>query len=214
MRTALQREPALPQGRAAEQGFVGQRRGIAAEQAARGVGRPEHDQRRIGQAHRLQPAPAAAALAQRGMKALALQVDDVLRGVQLDADVGVLVAPAAHARQQPALRERRQQGDADALLFVARRRRRSPQSIVELRQRRLHRAQQRSARGVEHDAAAAAIEQRKTDLLFEQLDLLADGAVRQVQGVGGRAQVGAACDGTKGGQGLERQAGHGGIPSW
>ena len=104
------------------------------------------------------------------------------------------------------LRKRRQQRDADALRLVARGGRRRAHAVVELRQRRLDRAQQRLAGRVEHETPAAAIEQREADLLLEQLDLLAERAVRQVQLIGCGAQVGQARDDAKDGQGLQRQA--------
>jgi hypothetical protein len=118
----------------------------------------------------------------------------------------MVLAPAPHARQQPALRERRQQRDADALRFVAGSGRGRAHAVVELRQCQFNRAQQRRAGGIEHQPAAAAVEQGEADLLLEQLDLLAEGAVRQVQCLGGRAQVCQLRDDTKGGQGLQRQA--------
>src|SRR5262249_35610983 len=115
---------------------------------------------------------------------------------------------AAYARQQPALRERGQRGDAQPVLGAGRRRGRSALALFQLRQRWLHRAQQRGTGGVQHHAAATPVKQRKAQLLLQQLDLLADGAVRQVQFLGRGAQVGQRRHGAEGGQGVERQAAH------
>ena len=73
-------------------------------------------------------------------------------------------------------------------------------------QGRLGRVQQGLPGGIEHQPASAAVEQRRAQLVLQQLDLLADGTVRQVQRAGGRAQVGLASDGAEGGQQLQRQA--------
>ena len=78
-------------------------------------------------------------------------------------------------------------------------------------QRRLHGLLQRRASGIQHQAAAPAIEQQQAELFFQQLDLLADGAVREVQFFSRRAQVLQPRDGAESGQGVQgqvRQAGH------
>jgi hypothetical protein len=43
-----------------------------------------------------------------GVKAIALQIDELLRRIDLEGEMRVALAPAADARQQPAVRERRQ----------------------------------------------------------------------------------------------------------
>ena len=90
---------------------------------------------------------------------------------------------------------------------AARRGRRGLHAFVELRQRALHAAQQRLARGIEHDAPPAPLEQREAQLLLEAADLLAHRAVREVQRLGGGAQVLQPRGGTKGRQILQRESG-------
>ena len=51
----------------------------------------------------------------------------------------------------------------------------------DLRQRGLDRAQKTGTRRIEHHPAATPLKQHKTQLLFELLDLLANGAVRHMQ---------------------------------
>ena len=60
-----------------------------AEQAARGLRRADDDQRhrRVDQPLGLQPAPRAAALPQRGVKAFALQIDHLLRRIDLEREL-------------------------------------------------------------------------------------------------------------------------------
>ena len=72
-------------------------------------------------------------------------------------------------------------------------------TVVELFERLLHAAQQRLSGRIEHDAAAAPLEEFESEARFETLDLLADGAVRQVQHFRRRAQVLRFGDGAKSG---------------
>jgi len=137
---------------------------------------------------------------------VALQVDDLLRRVELERDVRVAGVPVAHARQQPALRERRQHGDAQARLRTGGRRGGGTHASVDLVERRADGLQQRRAGGIEHDAASAPIEQRDAELDLELAQLLADRAVREVQLFGGRPQVAGARDHAKAGQRVQRQA--------
>lgn len=80
-------------------------------------------------------------------------------------------------------------------------------------QRNIHCALRRSAGGVQHQAAPAAIEAAEAELLFQQLDLLAHGAVRVVQSIGRCAQIPQARSGTKSGQGVEGETSHAGRHS-
>ena len=120
------------------------------------------------------------------------------------------VAPARDAWQQPALRKRRQHGDPNPLIAAAGCRGGGAHTVIELRQSGLHRLQQCGTRGIEHHAAATPVEQREAELLFQALDLLADGAVGEMQFVSRRAQVGKLRDGAKGRQGVQWQPGHAG----
>ena len=150
------------------------------------------------------------ALAQRRVKAVALQVDHLLRRVQFDAHPRVAIAPTRDARQQPALRERRQHGDPNPVVAAAGGRGGGAHAVIELRQRGFNRLQQCGTRGIQHHAAAAPVEQREAELLFQALDLLADGAVGEMQLVSRRAQIGELRDGAKRRQGVQRQADHAG----
>ena len=76
-------------------------------------------------------------------------------------------------------------------------------AVVQQRQRFLHAAQQCRAGGVQHDAPAAALEQVETQLFFQATDLLADGAMGQVQAFGRGAQVLQFGHRAKGGQGVQ-----------
>ncbi len=139
------------------------------------------------------------------MKTVAQQVGDLLGRIDLQRQPWMAAAPARHARQQPALREGRQYRHPQALLVAGGGGRRRQHAFVQLRQRALHGAQQGGARAIEHDAAPAALEQREAQLFFQALDLLADGAVGQVQALGGRAQILQFGDRTEGGQGVQGQ---------
>ena len=81
---------------------------------------------------------------------------------------------------------------------------------IQLGQRRLHAAQQHRPRGVQHHATPAALEQLEPELLFQAPYLLAHSAVREMQHVGGGAQILQLGDGAKGGKGVEWQARHAG----
>jgi len=205
-----QRKPSFPHRGAAQQGLVRQRLRVGAEQPLRGLGRAHRYPRRMDQALGVQAAPLASALTKRGVKPFALQVDDLLRRVQLDADVRMSRMPVAHARQQPALRKGRQHAHAHALMGSRRGGCRGTQAVVDLVQRGFHRTQQRGTGGVEHDALCTAIEQLHAELRLELAQLLTDGAVRQVQFFGRGAQVAGARDGAESGQGLQRNASHDG----
>jgi hypothetical protein len=86
-------------------------------------------------------------------------------------------------------------------------------AVVEQRQGLLHTAQQGSAGGVQHHSPSPALEERVAQPRFQQTDLLADGAMRQMQRVRGRAQVLQRGDGTEYGEGVQRQAWHSGKQS-
>ena len=90
-----------------------------------------------------------------------------MRGVDLQRELRVPLVPAADARQQPAVRERRQHRHAQPRRVARRGGGRRLHAVVELRQRGLHAAQQRLAGGVEHHATPAPIEQREAQLLLE-----------------------------------------------
>lgn len=203
-------EPSLPQVLVAQQRFARQRFGLRAAQPSRRRRRTHGNEwyGRVEQALGFQPGPRAPSQAQSGVKAFALDIDQLLRRVDLERDAGIALAPAAHARQQPALRKRRQDGDPQALRRAGRRRGCGLHAVLELRQRRLHAAEQRAPRGIERDPASPPLEQLETKLLFEPADLLAHRAVRQVEHIGRGAQVLQLGDGTECGQGVERQARH------
>lgn len=123
------------------------------------------------------------------MEILALQVDQVLGGLDLQRNIGVALAPARHARQQPALGKRRQHAYPQAQCAFLCRRGGGQGAFVQLRQGRRDAAQQGGARRIQAQAAALPVEQGKTQLFFQMADLLADGAMRQVQAFAGGAQV-------------------------
>ena len=50
-------------------------------------------------------------------------------------------------------------------------------------------AQQQSAGGGENDLAAAAVEEREADQIFERLDLLSDGWLREIELLGCAAEL-------------------------
>ena len=77
---------------------------------------------------------------------------------------------------------------------------RGAHAVVDLREHRLDRAKQRLARRVERDAAPRSVKEREAELLFQQLDLLSDRAVRQVQFSGRGAPVREPRNGTEGGR--------------
>jgi len=82
---------------------------------------------------------------------------------------------------------------------VARRgRARRLHALVEAHERTLHRAQQCLAGAIEHDATAVPIEQRKPRRSSSARILLAHGTVREVQLLGGGAQVLRFGDGAEG----------------
>ena len=147
------------------------------------------------------------------MKTFALQIEHLLRGIQLDGDVRVRLVPQRQARQQPALRERRQHGDVDAVRGAGGRCGGGAHAVVKAVEGGLHRLQQRSTGGIQHDAPPPPVEQCEAELLFQSLDLLADGAVGQVQFFGRSAQVGQARHGAEGRQGAQRKACHAGKHS-
>ncbi len=141
-----------------------QRARVGTEQALRRLWRPDRNARRVDQPLGAQPAPDTIALAQRRVKAFALQVHHLLRGMQFDRDVGVPFVPVADARQQPALGERRQHAHAHAQVGAGGGSRRRSHAVVDLIQRRAHRTQQRRAGRVQHDALGASIEELKAEL--------------------------------------------------
>ena len=202
------REPILPQVAVAQQRLARQRFGLRAQEPARGGRRTDDDDRRLlEEPLGLESGPRTLALPNSGMETLALQVDRAKRRIDLERQRRMTVAPATHARQQPAVRERRQYRDAQALRLAARCCGGRLHAIVEQRQRRLHAAQQRLTRRIEDDAAAATLEQREAQLLLEPADLLAHRAVRQVQHLACCAQVLQLGHRAKCGKRVERQAG-------
>ena len=213
---AGERKKTRPLFGAAEQRLGGQRVMVTGAETRGTCRRADGDQRRSVQPRGderlgLEPAPGAGAGAQCGMEALALQVNQVLRAVDVQRDAWMPLAPARHARQQPALRERRQHGEAQRLHFSLGGQRGGAHALVEQVERGLHRRAQRGAGGVEREAAAAPLEELEAELLLEVAHLLAHCAVREVQLLGRGAQVFAACRGAEGGQGGERESAHGGA---
>jgi hypothetical protein len=99
------------------------------------------------------------------------------------------LAPPSHTGQQPPLSERRQHRHSNALRVPAGRGGRRLHAVFQLRERRLHAAQQRFPRGIEHHASSQPLEQREPQLLLESADLLADGAVREMQHLGRRTKI-------------------------
>jgi hypothetical protein len=62
-------------------------------------------------------------------------------------------------------------------------------AVVELLERSSRALQQRFARGIEDDATTLPLEELESELLFETANLLAHRAVREMQDLGGRAEV-------------------------
>ena len=122
----------------------------------------------------------------------------------------VALAPAADARQQPAVRERRQHRHAQRVRRARRCRCRCLHALVQLQQCCSRAPQQCFAGGVQHDAATLALEQPEAELRFETPDLLADRAVRDVQDRGGGAQVLQLGDCPKCGQRMQGEPRHAG----
>ena len=160
------REPALPQLAFAEQRFARERfrRRVLQPPRSRRRRDDDHAHRRVEQALRLEPRPRSGAVAQRGVEAIALQVDQLLRRIDLQREMRMALAPAADARQQPAVRERRQHRHAQRVRRAGRRRGGRLHALVKLRQRRSRASQQRFAGGVQHDAAALPLEQLEAEL--------------------------------------------------
>ena len=205
-----QDEPAVPPLGLTQQRLMHQSRRVATGQTPRHLGGRHHDQRRVDQAGSRQPLPRAFALPQSRVITLAWQVNHLERGVQVDHDARMLLTPTRHARQQPVLRKRRQGREAQALLRATGRQRRRTHALVDLRQRRLHRAQQRRPGCVEHHAAATPVKQGEPELLLQYPHLLTDGAVCQMQLLGRRAQIGQLGNSTERGQSLKRDTTHAG----
>src|SRR5690349_19836892 len=139
----------------------------------------------LEQALRLEAGPRPGPLAHRGVKAFALQIHRTDRGVDLERERRMLLAPAPDARQQPAIGKRRQHADAKPRRRTAGCSGGRLTAIVEQGQCALHAAQQRLAGGVEHDAAAAPLEEREAELFLEPADLLAYRTMGEVQMAGG-----------------------------
>lgn len=90
-------------------------------------------------------------------------------------------------RQQPVMGKRRQHADAERLAC-----RRSPgagDALLQRLQRRLYRRQQLSPGGIQAHTAPAPFKQRRADRLLQQLNLLADRAVRQMHLLRRSAQI-------------------------
>ncbi|CPM33851.1 Uncharacterised protein [Bordetella pertussis] len=201
-------EPRLPQPLFSQQRLVGQPLRVRARQAPR-CGRSRHQDHargRIEQRLGLLAGPGPAPEAQGGVKALAVQVHDLLRGFDLQGDVRVVRMPARHAWQQPQLCQRRQDRNAQAQSGAGRCCGGGLDAFVQQRQGGLGGAQQRLPGGIEHQAARTAIEQREAQLGFQRADLLADGAVRQMQLQRRRAQVLQVGDDAEHGQDIQGQA--------
>ena len=108
----------------------------------------------------------------------------------------------------PALRERRQSGQAQPLLVAAAvRRHGAVHRFVQFYHRALHAAEQRFTGRVEPNAPAVALEQWKAQSLFEAADLLTDRTMREAQFIGRCAPAEPARSGTKGRQILQRESG-------
>ena len=69
----------------------------------------------------------------------------------------------------------------------------------------LHAAQQRFSRSVDHHSTSPALEQLEPELFLQPTDLLADGAVREVQDIGGGAQILQLGHDAESGQRIQRQ---------
>ena len=203
-------EPRLPQVGVAQQRLARERLGLRAEEAPRGGRRADDDDRRpveqpLGlQARATGPMPCRTAAWKPSRRRSTALIDASISS----ARSRMALAPAPDAGQQPALRERRQHRDAQALRVAGRGRGCGLHAVVELRKRALHAAQQRLTGGIEHDAPPAPIEELETQVLLEPADLLAHRAVRQMQRLGGRAQVLHFGDGAERGKRVEREAGH------
>ena len=185
-------EPALPQVGVAEQRLARERLGLRAEQAARGGRRADddHRHRRVEQALRLEPGPRAVALRAppRGSPRAAGRRGAARRRSRARAS-------GCRSRQRP-MRGSSQRCANDGST-VTRSAAPSPLAAAaaactpssSCASAACDAAQQRLAGRVEHDAPAAPLEQLEAELLLEPADLLAHGAVREVQLLGRGAQV-------------------------
>ena len=196
-------EPVLPDIALAQQGLSGERLGRVVRQGAR----------RFGDASAMSGSgtsnsgsdstpPRAAPEAQRRMESIAQQVHHLLRGFHFQRQLRMTGAPAPCAAASSAARTRAAPKPAVAGSCPQRGGGRA-HAVVQQRQRFLHAAQQCRAGGVQHDAPAAALEQVETQLFFQATDLLADGAMGQVQAFGRGAQVLQFGHRAKGGQGVQ-----------
>jgi hypothetical protein len=198
-------KPVPPQVRIAHQRLLRQQFRRCAHQALREQRCGDDDVRRVEERLADQARPAAAPDAQPDVEALALQVHHLLRRMQVQRDAGLQRLPARQARQQPALRERRQGRHPQRLRGAAMRLRGGEQPRLQRGKHLCHPALERLARRVQRQPSALAREQLETQLRLQPADLLADGAVRQVQAFGRGAQVLRLRSGTECSEVVERE---------
>jgi hypothetical protein len=205
-------EPVLPDLAFAQQGLP--REGFRRIVGKRGrrFRRRQDDQRQrhVEQGFRFHARPGAASETQRRMESIAQQIRDLLGRVDLQRQAGIAGPPPGHPRQQPALRERRQHRHSQALFAAGGGGRCRKHPFIQLSQSALNSAQQGGPGRVQDDAPPAAFEQRKAQLFFQPLDLLADRAVGQVQPFRCRAQILQFGHRAESGEGVQRQT-HGAI---
>jgi hypothetical protein len=149
--------------------------------------------------------PGATTYPQAHVIAVALQVHDLLRSVQVQRDAGLQALPTWQPWHQPALREGGQGSHAQRLCRLAMRLRGGQHAGLQLREHLVHRPLQCLPGGVQHQPPPLAREELEAQRGLQPADLLADGAVRQVQALGRGAQVRSLCRGAEGGEVVQRK---------
>lgn len=135
----------------------------------------------------------------------AVAIDDVVRGVEREVDVGMRARERGHARDEPARRERRRRGDRH--LRAAREAR---DLREDLRERIEAMAEHRVEAGAglrEHDLPRAALEEGEPGVVLEAPDLVADGGGRDRELRGGELEAPMTSRGLEGAKGGERRQG-------
>jgi hypothetical protein len=169
--------------------------------AASKVGRRDRDDGLAEQADDLQARIAARAVADGQVDLAGREIDDLHAGRQPDVDLGLGLLELAQARHQPLGGERRGggQGQAAAVDGGGQQGCGLGQAVEGLAQ-----GGQGGLGGVgQQQALGRALEQGRADIVLQVLDLLADGAGRHRQLVGGAAEVQVARGGLERAQGVQ-----------
>jgi hypothetical protein len=199
------RLPALAEQRPAMQGRVGRHAVLADQRRAR-----DRHQGFVEQVFGGHARPASGTHAQCGIDLRgALEIDQPLRGQQVEFQLRMRGEEASQPRHQPGRGHRRHHADGQDV--VAARRERA-QLLGQRIQVRTDAREQAFAVGGQAHAARAAHEQAPAQAFLERADLVAQGADGEVQRLRRASQVAAARGGRETEQGVQWQALHGGQP--